>query len=364
MDKKCFTSGRKLDHLRICLDEHVESGWSGFSDIRLVHNALPDVDMNSLSLSTTFLARSLSSPLLISAMTGGHPETKEVNRVLGMAAEKYNLAIGTGSQRAAIEDPSLEDTFSVIRDVAPHAFVIGNLGIVQLRDHGIEWAERAVEMVDADALAIHLNFLQEAIQPEGDHDASGCYDALKELCTSFSVPVVLKETGCGISRETAEDGFAAGVHAIDIGGFGGSSWALIESYRADQETVAGDQLYKLGSLFADWGIPTVVSLAELQALHKPMIAGGGLRTGVDIAKSLVLGATLGGMALPLLQPACEGIEALCEAVDMIHHELFVSLFLTGSRSVSDLSNVRYYISGTTREMLSDCRLPIGIGSIL
>ena len=355
MEKERFTSGRKLDHLRICLDEQVESGWSGFSDIRLVHNALPDVHMDDLSLTTMFLGHSLSSPLLISAMTGGHPETKEVNRVLGMAAEKYNLAIGTGSQRAAIEDSSLEDTFSVIRDVAPHAFVIGNLGIVQLRDHGVEWAERAVEMVDADALAIHLNFLQEAIQPEGDHDASGCYDALEELCTSFSVPIMLKETGCGISRETAERGFTAGVQAIDLGGFGGSSWALIESYRANQETVSGKQLHELGSLFADWGIPTAVCLAELQTLHKPVIASGGLRTGVDIAKSLTLGATLGGMALPLLKPACAGIETLCESIDLIHQELLVSMFLTGAQSVSDFAGMRYYISGTMKQMLIDSK---------
>ena len=353
MEKERFTSGRKLDHLRICLDEQVESGWSGFSDIRLVHNALPDINMDDLSLSATFLDRSLSSPLLISAMTGGHPETKEVNRVLGMAAEKYNLAIGTGSQRAAIEDSSLEDTFSVIRDVAPHAFVIGNLGIVQLRDHGVEWAERAVEMVDADALAIHLNFLQEAIQPEGDHDASACYDALKELCSSFSVPIILKETGCGISREAALQGFTAGISAVDTGGFGGSSWALIESYRADQESTAGRQLHELGSLFADWGIPTTVCLVELQSLHKPVIASGGLRTGIDIAKSIALGAVLGGMALPLLKPACSGIEALCESIDKIHQELLVSMFLTGARSVSDLRDVRYYISGEMKRILSD-----------
>jgi isopentenyl-diphosphate delta-isomerase len=286
-------------------------------------------------------------------MTGGHPETKEVNYVLGMAAEEYNLAIGTGSQRAAIEDASLEDTFSVIRDVAPHAFVIGNLGIVQLRDHGVEWAERAVEMVDADALAIHLNFLQEAIQPEGDHDASGCFDALCELCSSFSVPIILKETGCGISREVAQKGFVAGVSAVDTGGFGGSSWALIESYRAQTETASGKQLHHLGSLFADWGIPTAICLAELQDLKQPVIASGGLRTGIDIAKSIALGAVLGGMALPLLKPACSGIEALRESIDLIHQELLVSLFLTGSKSVADLSNARYYISGNMKEVLRD-----------
>lgn len=210
MNRKEFTSSRKLDHLRICLEEEIESGSTGFEDIRLVHEALPGSDMDSLDLGSEFLGHRFGSPLFISAMTGGHPETADVNAVLAQAAQKYNLGIGVGSQRAAIEHPDLAETFSIVRDNAPDAFIVGNLGIVQLREHGVGWAESAVEMIDADALAIHLNFLQEAIQPEGDHDAKGCLQALSELCRELSVPVIVKETGCGISEETARLCYNAG----------------------------------------------------------------------------------------------------------------------------------------------------------
>ena len=181
-DKKRFTSSRKLDHLRICVEKEVESGDTGFADVRFVHNALPECDMGTIDLTSRFLNRTFSSPLFISAMTGGHPGTKEVNSRLARAAERFGIGMGVGSQRAALENPSLEDTFSVVRDEAPHAFLAANLGAVQLRDHGIEWAERAVEMIQADAIVIHLNFLQEAIQPEGDHNAVGCLTAIGELC--------------------------------------------------------------------------------------------------------------------------------------------------------------------------------------
>lgn len=302
MIKKEFTSSRKLDHLRICRDEDIESGFTGFEDIRLVHNALPDTDMDRLDLGTVFLGRRLGSPLFISAMTGGHPETRQVNAVLAEAAQEFSLGIGVGSQRAGIEHPELADTFSIVRDTAPDAFIVGNLGIIQVRDHGIGWVEEAVSMIDADAIAIHLNFLQEAIQPEGDHDATGCLDALREICRELPVPVIVKETGCGISYETARDCFGAGAAAIDIGGFGGSSWAVIESHRAKNgNEPAGNRLSDLGKLFGEWGIPTAVSLHEVASCGGPVIASGGLRTGIDIAKSLAMGASLGGMALPLLK---------------------------------------------------------------
>ncbi|HWQ68028.1 MAG TPA: type 2 isopentenyl-diphosphate Delta-isomerase [Methanospirillum sp.] len=346
MNRKEFTSSRKLDHLRICLEEEIESGRSGFADIRLVHNALPDVDMDSLELSTRFLGHQLGSPLFISAMTGGHPETKEVNRVLGQAAQQFGLGIGVGSQRAAIEDPSLEETFSIVRDAAPDAFIVGNLGIVQLRDHGIEWAEEAISMIDADALAIHLNFLQEAIQPEGDHNATGCFEALRELCRELKVPVIVKETGCGISEQTARQCYGAGAACVDIGGSGGSSWAAIESFRALNGDAGGDQrLSDLGQLFKDWGIPTAVSLCEVTRCKGPVIASGGIRTGIDIAKALVLGADLGGMALPLLRPACEGIESLSDTLTMIHQQLRIALFLTGHTRVAEMADTQYYTTG-------------------
>ena len=352
MNKSDFTSSRKLDHLRICLEEQIESGHTGFEDIRLVHEALPDAHMDNLSLSTHFLDHPLGSPLFISAMTGGHPETKEVNAVLAQIAGEMDLGMGVGSQRAAVEDPTLEDTFSIVREKAPKAFIVGNLGIVQLRDHGIEWAEKAVEMIDANALAIHLNFLQESIQPEGDHDAGGCFTALRDLCRDFDVPVIIKETGCGISYETACRCYGAGVAGIDIGGYGGSSWALIESHRSGCITGTEDhQLKGLGEQFGNWGLPTAVSLYEVQRCEGPVIASGGIRTGIDITKALVLGADLAGMALPLLKPACEGPDALRETIRTIHKELRISMFLTGKTRISELSKARRYVTGQTRDMI-------------
>ncbi len=233
-DKRQFTSSRKLDHLRICAEKDVESGDAGFGDIRFVHNALPECDMRSIDLRTRFLGRTFATPLFISAMTGGHPGTKEVNARLARAAEHFGIGMGVGSQRAALENPDLSDTFAIVRDEAPTAFIVANLGAVQLRDHGPEWAVSAIDMIRADAIAIHLNFLQEAIQPEGDHNAAGCLAAIEELCSSVKTPVIVKETGCGISTETARRCWSAGVKAIDIGGWGGTSWAAVESVRADE----------------------------------------------------------------------------------------------------------------------------------
>ena len=351
-DKKRFTSSRKLDHLRICAEKDVESGDAGFGDIRFVHNALPECDMGTIDLSTRFLDRPFSSPLFISAMTGGHPGTKDVNARLARAAERFGIGMGVGSQRAALENPNLADTFTVVRDEAPHAFLVANLGAVQLRDHGIEWAERAVEMINADAIAIHLNFLQEAIQPEGDHNATGCLAAIQELCAEIKTPVIVKETGCGISEMTARQCWGAGVRAIDVAGWGGTSWAAVESVRADESRNAKDKSLKsLGEDFSAWGIPTVVSLAEVLSSGSPVIASGGVRSGMDIAKGIAIGADLCGMALPLLKPALVSDEALVRWIEAVHRELTVTMFLSGSAKIADLRKARLYIMGRTRQMI-------------
>ncbi|HUU74996.1 MAG TPA: type 2 isopentenyl-diphosphate Delta-isomerase [Methanoregulaceae archaeon] len=353
-NKGQYTSGRKLDHIRICVDEDVERGWSGFDDVRLVHNALPGCDLDRIRTETEFLGHRFEIPLFIAGMTGGHPESKEINRRLARAAEEFGIGMGVGSQRAALEDPSLEDTFSVVRDEAPHAFLAANLGIVQLRDHGLEWVEKAVDMIDADAIAIHLNFLQEAIQPEGDHDARECVEALRELCRECTLPVIVKETGSGISAETAKACWDAGVKAIDLGGWGGTSWAAIEGIRAgEREGLNASRLVRIGHIFEEWGIPTVVSLCEVASTGGPVIATGGIRNGLSMAKAMALGADLSGMALPLLKPALNGEELLFEKIKEINQEFKVAMFLSGSCTPAELSTTRAYLTGVTRDMLQN-----------
>jgi len=343
---RMITSSRKKEHLDICCNEDITAGRSGFRDVHLVHNALPECDMDAVDLGVRFLSHQLKAPIFIAAMTGGHPDTAEVNATLARAAETFGLPMGVGSQRAALENPEMEGSFTVVREYAPHAFLCGNLGIIQLRDKGAEWADKAVEMIDAQALCIHLNPLQEAIQPEGDHDTTGCLAALQELCSSCKYPVIVKETGCGISRECARQVFAAGASAVDVGGLGGTSWAAVEQYRAQNPMQEA-----LGRHFSDWGIPTAVSVREAAQAGGPLIATGGLHSGTDIAKAISLGASLGGMALALLRPAMEGYQSLYEKIEQIQTEIRVACYLTGSKNPAALPNVRKYVTGITSEMM-------------
>ena len=228
------TSKRKIEHLKLCTESPVESRKvsAGFEDVTLIHRALPELDMDKLNLSIDFLGKRLQAPFLIASITGGHPETTPVNAALAAAAEELGVGMGVGSQRAAIDDPAQEESFRVVREKAPTAFIYGNVGAAQIRQYGIDGVEKLIEMIDADALAIHLNFLQEAIQPEGDRDATGCLEMIKEICSVLGKPVIIKETGAGISREDAILLQKAGVSAIDVGGAGGTSWAGVEVYRA------------------------------------------------------------------------------------------------------------------------------------
>ncbi len=345
------TSKRKLDHLRLCAEEDVEHSVSCFEDVWLIHNALPEIDMNEISLKTRFLGRELEAPLLIASMTGGHPETIEVNRSLAEAAKRLGIGIGVGSQRAALEDPEQEESFRVVRDVAPDAFVYANIGAPQLAKYGIGGVKRAIEMIDADAVAIHLNFLQEAIQPEGDVNAIGCITAINRICTRLDVPVIVKETGAGISHKVGYMLAQAGVAAIDVGGAGGTSWAGIEVHRAKAE---GNEMKEhLGRAFWNWGILTTVSIVECKDFGIPVIATGGVRSGIDIAKSIALGATVCGMALPLVEPALRGADAVIDRIRQVLEELKVAMFLTGSKTVEDLRFAEVVLTGLTREILQE-----------
>ncbi|MDD2439150.1 MAG: type 2 isopentenyl-diphosphate Delta-isomerase [Methanosarcinaceae archaeon] len=345
------TSKRKLEHLKLCAESSVEARnvTSGFEDVILVHRALPELDMDELDLSVDFLGKKLQAPFLVASITGGHPDTFPVNAALAEAVEELGLGIGVGSQRAAIDDPAQEASFRIVREKAPNAFVYGNVGAAQIKEYGLEGMEKLVAMIEADALAIHLNFLQEAIQPEGDRNARGCLAMISEISSSLDVPVIVKETGAGISREDALKFLDAGVAAIDVGGVGGTSWAGVEVYRTREK---GDGLSsQLGDLFWDFGIPTAASIIESK-VSLPIIATGGVRTGVDIAKSIALGASVASAALPFVGPALEGKAAVVRVLSQLLAELRTAMFLCGCGNISELGQASTVITGWTLQYLT------------
>ena len=344
--------GRKANHIRICLTRDVEpGGWTGFEDVYLVHKALPEVDLEDVNLQVDFLGHSFRIPLIVSAMTGGTAEALRINSVLAEACEELGVGMGVGSQRAAIEDRSLEKTFRVVREKAPNAFIIANLGCPQLASgYGIEEVLRAVEMVDADAMAVHMNPLQEAVQVGGEARYRRVLEKIREIASECPVPVIAKETGCGVSMEVARMLEEAGVSCIDVAGAGGTSWAAVERYIAEEE---GNRVKaEVGKTFTRWGIPTVVSLLEVrEAVGIPVIASGGVRSGLDAAKALSLGADMVGVALPLLKAAVEGVERVKEYIRVFAEELRTAMFLTGSRSVGELRKTPVVVLGKTLDWL-------------
>ena len=328
------TAERKADHIRVNLEENVESGLiAGFEHLHFEHNALPEIDLDEIDLSQEFLGKTLAAPLLISSMTGGTAKASEINRNLARAAQDAGIAMGLGSQRVAIEDPNLADTFNM-RDIAPDALMFANLGAVQLNyGYGPEEAQRAIDMIEADALVLHLNALQEAVQPEGDTKFSDLLSKIEALVGAVSVPVIAKEVGWGISASVATRLVEAGVEVIDVAGAGGTSWSQVEMHRAAEEKQAD-----LAARFVDWGIPTAEAVRQVRAAlpNTPIIASGGLRVGLDIAKSIALGAQLGGMAGPFLRAAVDSSGAVSELIDQTLRELRVCMFATGSRDLESL----------------------------
>ncbi len=316
--------GRKRDHLRICASERVEAGSTGFSGVRLAHMASPEISLDDVDTRTKLLGKRLALPLIFEAMTGGTEEAGRINKALARVAQKRGVGMGVGSQRAAIEDPSLEDTYRV-RDVAPDILLIGNLGAVQLnRGYGLAECERAVEMIGADALALHFNALQEAVQPGGDTDFRRLVAKVNRVAGRLSVPVVAKEVGSGIDLATAK---RLKVAAYDVAGSGGTSWSLVESYRN-----AG-AMGAVGVAYADWGIPTADAVRALSKLKAPVIASGGIRTGLDAAKAVALGAEAAGVALPVLRAYYAGGErAVEEWVDRFEAEYRTAVYVTGAKN--------------------------------
>jgi isopentenyl-diphosphate delta-isomerase len=345
-------SKRKQRHIRISLEENVESETpTGFSDVSLVHRAIPEIDLKDVDVSVEIFGRRLSAPLIISAITGGTEEAERINRILARVVQKTGIGIGVGSQRIAIQQPELEDTFHIVRNEAPNALVIANMGCPQLSlGWGVEEAKRAIDMVGADALAIHMNPLQEAVQICGDTNYRGVVKKIRTLTSSLKVPVIMKETGAGISFEDAVRLEKAGVSGFEISGLGGTSWAAVE-YHIAREVGEACQEY-LGKSLWSWGIPTVCSLIEVRAASKgKIIASGGLRNGLDVAKSLALGADATGIARPLLQKAMEGEEVLEKHVESIITEAKICMFLVGARNVAEMRKVPVVVTGWTAEWL-------------
>lgn len=334
------TQTRKADHIRICLDEDVQCHGvtNGLECYRFTHCCLPELDRSEIDITTTFLGKTMMAPLLISSMTGGTEQARIINYRLAEVAQKYRLAMGVGSQRVAVEKPEVADTFAV-RSLAPNILLFANLGAVQLNyTYGLEQCQRVIDILAADALILHLNPLQECIQSHGDTNFRGLLDKIGILCNKLPIPVIVKEVGNGISAGMAEKLLAVGVRAIDVAGAGGTSWAKVESDRAAQE-----HQKRLGLTFADWGLPTAECITSIRAIapNVPLIASGGLRNGLEVAKAIALGADIAGLAMPFLQAAAESTEAVDALVQLLIAEITTVLFCTGNPTLSQLqqSNV-------------------------
>ncbi len=334
MSKVTPISSRKSDHIRINLEEDVRSGLkTGLERYRFLHRALPELDLEVVDLSQKLFGRALKAPILISSMTGGTSEAAKVNWILAAAAQETGIAMGLGSQRAAIEHPELVSTFQV-RQVAPDILLLANLGAVQLNyGYGVEECQRAVDMVEADALILHFNALQEAVQPEGDTRWAGLLGRVEAICRAMPVPVIAKEVGWGFSETDVRILANAGVSAIDVAGAGGTSWSQVEMHRAESESQR-----RLAAAFVDWGIPTSEAILNVRRAAPEMVvfASGGLRSGVDIAKCIALGATLGGMAGPFLKAAVHSLEDTIETIYEIRREIQVCMFAAGAGDLAAL----------------------------
>ena len=342
--------GRKADHINISLKETIEPEYDYWNDIRLMHEALPEVDLDEIDTSCNVLGKDLRFPFIVTAITGGFEGAKRINANIAEACAELGIGMGVGSERAGIDGVDTE-SYSIIKDYDV-PLVIGNVGAPQLvpqknrKAYGVEDVRKAMDLIDADCVAIHLNFLQEVVQPEGDTNACGCYDAIRGIAKE--VPIIAKETGAGFMPETLQRLFAVGVRAVDLAGMGGTSFSAVELYRARK---AGDDIRaRLGETFFDWGIPTTVSLIASDRKY-PVIASGGVRTGLDVARAISMGAMCAGAANLVLKEATESADAVKRKLTIIREELKAAMLLTGSPDIETLSGKRYVALGKTGEWI-------------
>jgi isopentenyl-diphosphate delta-isomerase len=341
-DRVDGTSTRKADHVRINLEQDVAAKGvsSGFERYRFVNCALPEIDLADVDTSSTVFGRALSAPILISCMTGGTEEAQRINRVLARVAQNQGLAMGLGSGRALLEHPKLIATFEV-RDVAPDVLLLANLGAVQLnKGYGADECRRLVEMLRADALVLHLNAIQEALQPEGDTVFRGLLSKIEEVCAQLDTPVIVKEVGWGIAPGAVRALFDAGVAAVDLAGAGGTSWSEVERHR-----IAEPWRANVAAAFSGWGIPTAECLRAARRVEpqRMLIASGGVRTGLDAVKAVALGADLVGIAGPFLRAAANGYETASDLAREFTQVFRVAMFGLGERTLADLRKTQRVI---------------------
>ncbi|MDR1955190.1 MAG: type 2 isopentenyl-diphosphate Delta-isomerase [Candidatus Methanoplasma sp.] len=341
---------RKADHIEICLNERIDPGYCYWDDVRLIHNALPEVNADEIDLSAEVLGKKLDLPFIVTAVTGGFQGAKKINENIAIACSELRIGMGIGSERAGIAgiDP---DSYSVIKEY-DIPLVIGNVGAPQLVPQrsmdrfSPEDIGRARDLIGADVMAVHLNFLQEAIQPEGDTNAKGCFDAIRGLAREY--PIIVKETGAGISKEVASKLKGTGILGMDIAGMGGTSFSAVEMYRA----MAGNDMIRtnMGASFFDWGIPAPVSLIEARN-GLPIIASGGILDGIHVASSIAMGACCAGAARAVLREATGSSDDVIEKLTLIREELRAAMLLTGSANIKELSGARYIVLGETKQWL-------------
>ncbi|GAB4419085.1 MAG: type 2 isopentenyl-diphosphate Delta-isomerase [Anaerolineae bacterium] len=333
---------RKSDHIRINLEKDVNFRQltTGLENYHFLHQALPEIDLAQIDTSVSLLGKTLKAPLLISSMTGGTEQAHRINLTLAEAAEKCGIAMGLGSQRAALENVELAPSFQV-RSVAPTAMLLANLGAVQLNyGYSVDHCRRAVEMIEADALILHFNALQEAVQPEGNTNFSGLLAQVEAVCRALEIPVIAKEVGWGFAEDTVRRLAEAGIAAIDVAGSGGTSWTQVEMYRAKSEVRR-----RVAATFVDWGIPTseAILAAKRAGNGLPIIASGGLRNGLDMAKCIALGASVAGMAGPFLKAAVNSLQAVLDEIEIATTELRIAMFGIGVDSIAGLQGTERLI---------------------
>ena len=355
MSEPNSTESRKLAHIQICSTRDVASKYNYWDDIHLIHTAAPEVDFGDIETEIRLFGKLFSAPIVIAAMTGGIDIGDRVNKNLAQAAAELQIGMGVGSQRAGIEKPMLAKTYAVVKDY-PIPMRMANIGAPQLVSAGgykkaSDILTEAIDMIDADLIAIHLNYLQEAVQLEGEKKAKGLLALIKDLAVDF--PIIVKETGAGLSPQVIHALTKTKIKGLDIGGAGGTSFSAVEYYRAQE---AGDvMLARLGKAFWNWGIPAPVS-AAIASMHFPTIATGGIRDGLDVARAIAIDASCAGIANKLLVPAMEGADAVKDELQAIIQELKVSMFLTGSSDIKELAAQSPLVVGPTKQWLDHLTL--------